>query len=101
MLVIRATIPIAPDSREEALDLARELAEASRQEDGVIEYQVATDIEDENRLRFFELYEDEAAFGAHGQSDHFQEFEAALPDLVAGAPEVIKYEVDSREELDL
>lgn len=101
MLVIRATIPLDPDGREEALELATDLAEQSREEEGVIEYQVATDVEDPNLLRFFEQYEDEAAFGAHAQSEHFQEFQQQLPDLVGGAPEVIRYDVESSEELEL
>lgn len=101
MLVIHATFPVDPDSREEALDLARDLAAASREEDGVIDYRVATDAEDPNLLRFFERYDDEAAFGAHAETDHFQEFEAALPDLLAGEPEVTRFDVESASPVEL
>ncbi|MFB6197895.1 MAG: putative quinol monooxygenase, partial [Halobacteriaceae archaeon] len=52
-------------------------------------------------VRFFEQYEDEAAFEAHTQTDHFQEFEAALPNLLDGEPEVLKFDVESATELDL
>ena len=52
-------------------------------------------------FRFFELYEDEAAFGAHGETDHFDEFEAALPALLAGEPSVTQNDVDSAPDLEL
>ena len=101
MIVVHATFPIDPETRDEATDLARELAERSRNEDGIIEYRVATDIEDESTLRFFEQYEDEEAFAAHGASEHFAEFEAALPELLAGEPTVTHFEVVSASELEL
>lgn len=101
MIVIHAVIPVAPDEHEYAIERASELAEASRAEPGNIDYQVATDIEDETVLRFFEQYDDAAAFEAHGESDHFQEFAAELPELVDGEPEVIQFEVDAATELDV
>ncbi|PSP72938.1 antibiotic biosynthesis monooxygenase [Halobacteriales archaeon QS_3_64_16] len=101
MLVVHATFPVDPDSRERALDLVRDLAEQSRAEEGIIDYQVATDAEDETVFRFFEQYEDEAAFGAHAESDHFGEFEAALPELLAGEPQVTRFDVSDASEVDL
>ena len=101
MLVIHATFPVEPDSHEAALELTRELAERSRAEDGTIDYRVTTDVEDENVFRFFERYEDEAAFDAHAETDHFQEFAAALPDLLAGEPEVTRYDVDTASAVEL
>jgi quinol monooxygenase YgiN len=52
-------------------------------------------------VRFFEQYEEEEAFEAHSQTDYFQTFEEKLPDLLAGEPEVIQFEVDSATEFDL
>ena len=93
MLVVHATFPIDPEKREEALEHAAELVEATREEDGVIAYNAATDVQEPNLLRFTEQYEDAEAFAAHGESDHFAAFEAALPDLLAGEPEVTRFEV--------
>lgn len=101
MLVVHATFPIDPDSREEALEVARELAERSRDEDGTVEYRVATDVEDPNLLRFVEQYEDEAAFGAHAETEHFRRFESALPDLLGGEPNVVRFDVDSATDVEL
>jgi len=101
MIVLHAVFPLDPEKRDEALDLISELAEQSRAEPGMIDYRPAADVEDPNTIRFFERYEDEAAFEAHSRTDHFREFEAALPDLLAGEPEVTRFEVDSAAELEL
>jgi len=101
MLVVYAVFPIAAEHRERATELFGELAESSREEEGVIEYRVAADIDDENRFRFFEQYEDEAAFGAHAESDHFERFEAELPELLAGEPAVTRFEVASATDVEL
>ena len=101
MLVIHATFPIDPDRRDDALELVEELAEDSRAEDGVVDYRVTTDVEDPNVFRFFERYEDEAAFGAHAETDHFETFEAALPDLLSGEPEVTRFDVESTSSVEL
>jgi quinol monooxygenase YgiN len=93
--------PIDPEKRDEALDLIADLAEKSRAEPGMIDDRPATDVDDPNVGRFFEQYEDEAAFEAHSQTDHFQEFEAALSDLLAGEPEVTRFEVDSAAAMEL
>ena len=101
MLVIHATFPVDPDRRDEALELVEELAEDSREEDGVVDYRVTTDVEDPNVFRFFERYEDEAAFGAHAETDHFETFEEALPDLLSGEPEVTRFDVESASPVEL
>lgn len=101
MIVLHAAFPLDPAKREEALDLIEDLVEQSQKEDGMIDYRAATDISEPNLVRFFEQYEDAAAFEAHSQTDHFQEFEQALPDLLAGEPEVLRFEVESATELEL
>lgn len=101
MIVVHATFPINPEKREKALELVRELAEHSRDEDGIIEYRVATDVDDPNVFRFVERYEDEAAFGSHAETEHFETFEAALPDLLDGEPEVVQFDVESMTEVEL
>jgi len=101
MIVIHATFPIDPQHREDATERMQNLAEHSRTEDGVVQYRVAADIEDPNTFRFFEQYEDEAAFEKHGETDHFGEFESALPDLLAGEPTVTRFDVETAVDLEL
>ncbi|SEA09827.1 Quinol monooxygenase YgiN [Haloplanus vescus] len=101
MLVVHATIPVDPAHRDRAVELMRTLAVESRAEEGVIDYRVTTDIEDENVFRIVERYEDEAAFGAHVETEHFGEFEAALPELLDGEPTITRFDVENATDVEL
>jgi quinol monooxygenase YgiN len=101
MIVLHASFPIDPDRHEEARDLAADLVERSNREDGMIEYRAAFDVTDPHTLRFFEQYEDAEAFEAHTETAHFQRFEERIPDLLAGDPQVVRFEVNDATELDL
>lgn len=92
---MHATLPLDPDSCEEALDLVSELASESRAEDGVIYYRATTDVEDPDTARILEQYEDEDAVDAHLSSDHFESFQGAIGDHLAGEPTLRRFDVDS------
>ncbi len=91
MIVIHSTITFDPDRAEEARELVRELAAASQREPGAIRYRAMTDLDDEHTVRFFEQYEDEAAWRAHAESDHYRAFVDRLPDLVDEPMETINF----------
>jgi quinol monooxygenase YgiN len=55
-----------------ALEVIRELAEATRQEPGCEAYIPCQDPEDGRSFLFYEQYVDKSAFEAHGASEHFQ-----------------------------
>lgn len=93
MIVVHAAVPVTPERRDEAIDRVEELVEQTRQEPGAIEYRAMVDLEDENVIRFFEQYEDEAALEAHLESDHYLAFAEALPELMDGEPDVTQFEV--------
>ena len=61
---------------ERAVELMRELAEASRQEPGCEMYHPCRDPEDPRSFLFYEQYRDRDAFEAHGASEHFQRLAA-------------------------
>lgn len=46
----------------------------SREEPGCRFYQPTRGLEDPNVFFLFEIYDDEAAYAAHGESDHFKEY---------------------------
>jgi quinol monooxygenase YgiN len=96
MIVLNASIPIAPDSRDAAIEAATELAQHSREEDGVIDYRVALDIEDDVTLRVFEQYEDDEAVESHMGSDHFEAFQGKIPEFVAGDVELHRFDVSEK-----
>jgi quinol monooxygenase YgiN len=61
---------------DEVVATMRELAAATRQEPGCVHYIPVQDPEDPRNFLFYEQYVDEAAFEAHGASEHFQRFAA-------------------------
>ncbi|HEY0416716.1 MAG TPA: putative quinol monooxygenase [Gaiellaceae bacterium] len=70
VLVVR--MKVKEGEEERAVELMRELAEATRQESGCEAYVPCRDPEDAGSFLFYEQYRDKAAFEAHGASDHFQ-----------------------------
>lgn len=99
MIVLNATIPVDPDSREQAIDAATTLAQASREEEGVVDYRVTADLEDENVVRIFEQYEDEAAVDAHMESDHFLAFQGQVPEFAGGEVELYRFDVSEKSQM--
>ena len=61
---------------ERAVELMRELAEATRKETGCELYIPTRDPENPRGFLFYEQYRDKAAFEEHGASEHFQRLAA-------------------------
>lgn len=101
MIVINVSFPIEPDRIDEAVDRGEMLVGASNRETGMIEYRATRDVQDDTKLRFLERYEDEATLESHLETDRFGAFEAALPDLLAGEPEVRRFDVAEASDLEL
>jgi len=59
-------------SEQRAVEVARELAQASRAEPGCESYVPCRDPEDPLSFLFYEAYRDKAAFEEHGATEHFQ-----------------------------
>jgi quinol monooxygenase YgiN len=70
VLVVRMRTQEGAEAR--AVEVMRELAEASRQEPGCEAYVPCRDPEDPRSFLFYEQYRDRAAFDEHGASEHFQ-----------------------------
>lgn len=89
MIFVHSTIPFEPDHYDAAIEVVRDLAEHSQREAGVVRYRAMADIDDEHTVRFFEQYEDESAWTAHTETEHYREFVDRLPELVDGPMETI------------
>lgn len=99
MLVVSGTIPIKPEKRAEAEQLALAMAKATQQEAGCLFYQFYADLADPNIIRVFEEWESEEALASHFQTDHMKNFIQQIPNLVAGPLEAKKYTVSAAEPL--
>ena len=95
MIIVHGTIPIHPEQRELALDLARRMADATRSEHGCISYDFYVGLSDPNTLLLFQEWEDMDALMDHFQTPHMEEFLQALPEVVAGEITTRRYAVQS------
>ena len=72
MLIQSIHYTFSPGDADKAEAILRELREASRQEEGVIEFDVGRSQENPNVFALWEKYRDQASLEAHRASDHFQ-----------------------------
>lgn len=98
MIIVHATIPIRPDCRERALELARQMTEATQSEKGCISYDFYIGLSDPNTLMLFQEWESMEALMAHFQTDHMDEFLKELPQVVSGDVSTRRYAVQSVDE---
>jgi quinol monooxygenase YgiN len=70
VLVVRMTVREGEEER--AAELIGRLAEATRKEPGNVHYIAHRAADDPRVFMFYEQYADQAAFEAHGASEHFQ-----------------------------
>jgi quinol monooxygenase YgiN len=83
--VVSATWTAQPGQEGVVLDAIEKLTPPSREEVGNRFYQAYQDPAEPGIFRLFEIYEDEAAYAAHGSSEHFRQYalEQAIPVLAA------------------
>jgi quinol monooxygenase YgiN len=81
--VVSAIWTAEPGQEGVVLDAIEKLTPPSREEPGNRFYQAFQDPAEPLVFRLFEIYEDEAAYAAHGASEHFKQFalEQAIPVL--------------------
>ncbi len=75
---IVATVVLKAEKRDELLAGFGRLVELSRQEAGNLRYDLHQDIQNPNRVVFFENWRDQAAIDAHNATEHFQGFLKAI-----------------------
>jgi quinol monooxygenase YgiN len=64
----------SPEDRDEISEILRQLADASRQEPGVVHFIPHRVEGDPDTVVIYEQYKDAAAADAHRQSTHFKKF---------------------------
>ena len=69
--VVAATRTCEPGKEGVVRDAIEKLTPPSRAEEGNVFYQAYQDPAEPTIFRLFEIYADEAAYAAHGASDHF------------------------------
>lgn len=88
MITIVASFELKPECIESFLAQASECIEASRKEEGNVDYNLYVSRSDPNKYFFIENWKDEHAIELHNASAHFLKFAGAFGSCVAGEPKV-------------
>ncbi|MCZ4341763.1 putative quinol monooxygenase [Sphingomonadaceae bacterium G21617-S1] len=97
MLLITGTVRLPADKLDAARPAMKRMAEASRAEEGCLEYGYAEDIFEPGLIHVKELWIDQATLDRHFASAHIEEWRATWPSLGIGERNLRVYEVgDSR-----
>ncbi len=76
-------LDIVPSEREKFLSAIEEDAAETIKEPGCLQFDVLMLTNDPNHLFLYEVYENEAAFRAHRETDYFKRYEATTATMVA------------------
>jgi (4S)-4-hydroxy-5-phosphonooxypentane-2,3-dione isomerase len=83
VIALFVTLDVRPDLREQLLAGIRAQGAASlEREPGCLQFDVCVDQENPNRVLLYEVYEDQAAFDAHGGTPHFAVWRAVADECV-------------------
>ena len=93
MIIVHGPFPVKATVRDDALELMRQMASASRAEEGCISYEFYVGLTDPNTLLLFQEWESVEALQGHFETDHMEEFLKVLPDVLDGEVATRRYEV--------
>lgn len=95
MIIVAGTADVKPERREEAVQVALQMAKATAAEVGCLSYRFYADLEALNTFFLFEEWATAEALAAHFQTAHMQAFQRQLPPLLAGEVVIRRYNVES------
>ena len=94
-LIIAGTVRVPTDRLEAFKPHMQAMLEASRAEDGCLEYSYAEDVAEPGLIRVFEVWRDQGAIDAHFQTPHMAAWRAAWPQFGVSDRRLFAYEVAS------
>jgi len=98
MIIVLAKITSKDGMKDKIVGETKTLIEATRAEEGCIEYNLYDPVDGENILLFVEKWEGKEFLESHLQQDHFIKFGPAIGDYLAKDLEISVY---SSEEIEL
>ena len=100
LLIVHVDIAVVPEQLEPFLAETGRNAEASRDEPGVVRFDVLSDREDPSHIVLVEIYRDETAAAAHKDTAHYQRWRDAVAPMMARPREATRYVNTSPEDED-
>jgi quinol monooxygenase YgiN len=84
-----AKIKVQPGKEAEFTTAAKEMiATVKTAEPGTLAYILHQNSKDPTEFIYYEAYKDQAAFDAHGKTDHMKAFGGKIGSILAGRPEL-------------
>ena len=94
MIFITAKFPVKPEHADAWPDISREFTQATRGEEGCLWFDWSRSLDDPNEYVLVEAFRDDAAGGAHVQSDHFKTATQTLPAYLQRTPKIVNFTVE-------
>jgi quinol monooxygenase YgiN len=95
VIIVIARFRPRPERREELVALLQEVQEASRADDGCLNYGYYSEVTDSLSFIAVEEWHDQEALDAHLRQPHVARLVSGLPELGEGRPEVQVHDVAS------
>ena len=91
LLVIHVDIAVVPEQLDAFLAASEQNAVASRNESGIVRFDVLSDRADPNHVVLVEIYRDAAAAAAHKDTTHYQLWRDTVAPMMARPREAARY----------
>jgi (4S)-4-hydroxy-5-phosphonooxypentane-2,3-dione isomerase len=91
LLLVHVDIAVVPDQLDAFLAATQENAVASRDEPGIVRFDVLSDRAEPTHVVLVEIYRDEAAAAAHKDTAHYQRWRDMVAAMMARPREATRY----------
>jgi (4S)-4-hydroxy-5-phosphonooxypentane-2,3-dione isomerase len=91
LLIVHVDIAILPEQLDAFLAATEENAVASRNEPGIVRFDMLSDRADPSHVVLVEIYRDEAAAAAHKDTAHYQRWRDTVAPMMARPREAARY----------
>ncbi len=95
MIIVAGTLRVDPATRQATRAAMEKMIEASRAEDGCIEYSYAADVLYAGLVRVYEVWRDKPALQAHFKMPHLDEWRAAWPTMGVSGRKLQLFEISA------
>lgn len=93
MIILAVTLPIKPERREEAVQIALQMSAETHKEPGVGVYTFHSPLDDPNTFFVYEEWGSQEALDYHNKSEHMKVFQGRIGEVLNGAVDVKRYDV--------
>jgi autoinducer 2-degrading protein len=91
LLIVHVDVAVVPDQLDAFLAATQQNAVASRDEPGIVRFDVLSDRADPIHIVLVEIYSDEAAAAAHKDTAHYQQWRDTVAPMMARPREATRY----------